>query len=555
MHLKVDPTSLQSAGQEMEAIAEAARNVKAVSASKSLSGSFSSIDGLSGLAINHGNVLHGGAGSAVDCFGVFEKLLQWAHGNFAFNCQLFTGQDIANAHTLAKVDAGGVAEVGQSVGSEARPAGTFGDFSFPTPVASRPMSVDALVLELAATNNAQALEAAVTWQALATQAAGIAASLRDVVGEVTAKNEGLWVPIAVGMISDFAANAEFFAVSAGEMSRSTGVLAGIAPAFLPAASQAQLALATITEPVERRVAEEAFLTQFHSAFNAALPTAVPGIRNLMQESSGGSAQNSEVGLASAGAKPVSMPPVLGEVADMLTQATSQITGGAFDAVNQVTAQLSGMHPHQVATQVASAIGPGGGFLPHSMPLGAVGTSMAQAAGAGVGVVDSMLRTGAVTAPVGGFGTHNAGAAHGGTTGVGLSGGSPSSNLSGGVGSINPGAGSYSDPRVGGAPPLTAPMTPLTPTGSSGTLPTGSSSGSTATGRMGGIPMGGVPMSGANNQQQSKQQKPRHHIHKVQSLTAQYERDLNIRELLGEPPKVVPGIIGAWVRNPTQKPVG
>ncbi len=555
MHLKVDPASLKSAGQEMQAITELVHEARALSSSRTLNGSFSSIDGLSGLAINHGSVLHGGAGSAVDCFGVFEKLLQWAHGNFAFNCQLFTGQDIANANTLAKVDAGGAVEAGQQVGSEARPAGTFGDFSFATPVASRPMSVDALVLELAATNNAQALEAAATWQALATQAAGIAASLRDVVGEVTAKNEGLWVPIAVGMISDFAANAEFFAVSAGEMSRSTGVLAGIAPAFLPAASQAQVALAAITEPVERRLAEEAFLTQFHSAFNAALPTAVPGIRNLMQESSGGSAQNSTVGLEYAGVKPASMPPVLGEVADMLTQATSQITGGAFDAVNQITAQLGGMHPHQVATQVASAIGPGGGFLPHSMPLGAVGTSMAQAAGAGVGVVDSMLRAGVVAGPVGGFGAHNAGAAHNGVTGVDFGGGSPSSNVSGGLGAMSPSSGSYADPRMGAAPPLNAPMTPISPTGSSSALPTGGSGGGAAAGRMGGIPMGGVPMGGANNQQQTKQRKPRHQIHKVQSLTAQYERDLNIRELLGEPPKVVPGIIGAWVRNPTQKPVG
>ena len=546
MLLKVDPASLQSAGNEMQAIAEMAKGARFSSTNSTLNGSFSSIDGLSGLAISHGSVLHGGVGSAVDCFGVFERLLQWAQGNFVFNCRLFTGQDIANGTALASVDSGGGATPVTNVGSEARPAGTFGDFSFSPPVASRPVSVDALVLELAATNNAQALEAATTWQVLATQAASISASLRGIVASVTAANEGLWVPLAVGMISEFASNAEFFAASAGEMSRSTGVLAGLAPSFLPAASQAQLVLAAITEPAERRIAEEAFLSQFHTAFNAALPTAVPTIRNLMQESTGGSAQTSDIGLHAASVKPASVPPALGEVVDMLGQATARIGSGAVDAVTQAATQLGGITPQQVVTHVASTLAPVSGFTPHSVPLGAVGTSMAQAAGAGIGVADSMLRTGDVTTTVGGMNAHsNSGAAYSPHASSASAG---SAHLSAGSGA---GIGSTTSPKT--AMPLQTPVAPINSTGSSSVIPPTSAGTTGGAGRMAGVPLGGVPMTGAGHNQHQAKQKARHQIHKVQSLTAQYERDLNLRELLGEPPKVIPGVISSWVRNPRYKP--
>ena len=36
--------------------------------------------------------------------------------------------------------------------------------------------------------------------------------------------------------------------------------------------------------------------------------------------------------------------------------------------------------------------------------------------------------------------------------------------------------------------------------------------------------------------------------RVKSVTTQVERDPNKRDLLGEPPAVVPGVIGDWVRE-------
>lgn len=37
--------------------------------------------------------------------------------------------------------------------------------------------------------------------------------------------------------------------------------------------------------------------------------------------------------------------------------------------------------------------------------------------------------------------------------------------------------------------------------------------------------------------------------KVQAVTSAVEREGNLKALLGEAPEVVPGVIGAWVRQP------
>ena len=37
--------------------------------------------------------------------------------------------------------------------------------------------------------------------------------------------------------------------------------------------------------------------------------------------------------------------------------------------------------------------------------------------------------------------------------------------------------------------------------------------------------------------------------RVQAVTSAVERDGNLKALLGEAPEVVPGVIGAWVREP------
>ncbi|MDO5099650.1 MAG: hypothetical protein Q4D85_12995, partial [Corynebacterium sp.] len=61
----------------------------------------------------------------------------------------------------------------------------------------------------------------------------------------------------------------------------------------------------------------------------------------------------------------------------------------------------------------------------------------------------------------------------------------------------------------------------------------------------GTPMVGAPIGGQNNnnnENQRKRKKP------IRGITASVERDTNLKALLGEQPKVIPGVIGSWVRE-------
>ena len=83
-------------------------------------------------------------------------------------------------------------------------------------------------------------------------------------------------------------------------------------------------------------------------------------------------------------------------------------------------------------------------------------------------------------------------------------------------------------------------------GSSLGLGTGSSeSAAAARGGNAGRSTGGAraygPMMGMRGGKDSEKKR-------VKSVTTQVERDPNKRDLLGEPPAVVPGVIGDWVRE-------
>ncbi len=519
MRIIVNPSSLYSAGQEMSEVIAAVQAAGTYANSTTLNGAFSAIDGLSGLAICHGTVLHGGMGSAVSILQVLMELLEWAKDNLHFNSHLFTSQDLAHQTAL---ELGGLVTE-QQLHSQPKPPGHFGNFSFPMPVASRPVSVDLLAMDLAATHNAQALEAAGVWQSLSTQALEIAAQLGLVAANVQTNNDGLWVPNLVATITQFAANAEFFAVNALEMSRATTTLASLAPAFLPAVSGAQLALAAITEPVERRAAEEAFLTQFHALFNATLPSAMPSIRNLMLDSESGMAQEGNIGVQPMNLHSMPVPHELQTAARAVQQAAEQVVG-----------QMAQIAPDQVVSHAAQV-------LPNAAPhLGAVGASMAKVATSNLvtGPIDWGMRNGF---PSGGLPTVG--------TGMSLNTIEAGTGTSGSV--SKPGAARMS---IGGGMGIDASHT-TTPIGALGGVNGGGTTEPVITpaqglesGRAAAAPMtGGMPLTGGNGQ--SERGMLRRPPNRIKTLTSMFERDLNTRELLGEGPKVVPGVIGAWVRDP------
>ncbi|MCQ9352371.1 hypothetical protein NQ017_01925 [Corynebacterium sp. 732RC1] len=139
---------------------------------------------------------------------------------------------------------------------------------------------------------------------------------------------------------------------------------------------------------------------------------------------------------------------------------------------------------------------------------AVGAGMMPGIGAGPGV----------TGAVGSGGIGGIGSAGGKSGGLGKAAGAGGF---GGVGKGIPGN------AVGAAPMAAAPMAHAK---GADARPAG----------RGAMMMGGAPMAGAAGQQ-SKQGK-------VKSVTSPAEREGNVAALLGERPSVVPGVIGAWVRQ-------
>ncbi|MFC3796885.1 hypothetical protein ACFOQJ_06815 [Corynebacterium tuscaniense] len=210
------------------------------------------------------------------------------------------------------------------------------------------------------------------------------------------------------------------------------------------------------------------------------------------------------------------------------------------------------------TQVASATAPS---LP---PVGALGGALTGGAGAAAGALTGGAGAGALAggaaSAVGGLGAAGAVGGLGGAmplTGRGAAG------LSGGVGS---GAGGRAGAGAGGSGALGARGGFSTPPGAGGGAGTGgvgpapgngpgaggvgagSPGASPRTGGAAGAGAGGYgvgPAAGAGRGGRNGQQKRG----RVQAVTSAVEHEGNLKALLGEAPEVVPGVIGAWVREP------
>ena len=79
-----------------------------------------------------------------------------------------------------------------------------------------------------------------------------------------------------------AATAEAFSLTSAGMAGTVGYFAAIALAFLPGLMTARTLLLAIPEPAERESIEAAILVKFRALFGQALMGAVPAIRNLTQ---------------------------------------------------------------------------------------------------------------------------------------------------------------------------------------------------------------------------------------------------------------------------------
>ncbi|AKK05753.1 hypothetical protein CMUST_07095 [Corynebacterium mustelae] len=549
MSMLINSPSFESAFSEIRSTLDEARRLKRVAARSSLSGGFSSLSGLRELGVNHAQVIQGGAGSARDVLASFQDLVEWLGMNLRLNHVAFTGHDLALSRGLDTADSGGTFE--QDVAEFAsKPAASFADFPFLPPAPVPSVSLETLVAQLGATQSGQAAQAAADWQSMATQATSIATQLEGIASQLSAQNQGVAVLRATAGMKATAAKASYFAANATEMARSVGILSTIAPHFHTQASQALSALQTIANPAEKEAAEKLYLTAFHGVYSGALSQAVPVIRNLMIDNShgvgGGSATigSDSTGAPSAPATSALSPAGMGTQA--ASTATLPVTGGG---VGTQAAPAPGMPP---ITGLPTGAGPGGSGASTHAPVFSGLTPGAVGGRGGIGggsiPASGVLRPGSGTGTS--AGRSNTGTGMSGMGGYGMAGGVGSAGMRGGTGgaggrafgSGGRGFGTGMGPGGGvGAAPKTPNATGVGGTGAGGVKPT---TGTTNSGGRTGTPMIGAPIGGqnTNNENQRKRKKP------IRGITTSVERDTNLKALLGDQPKVIPGVIGNWIRE-------
>ncbi|MDO5097168.1 MAG: hypothetical protein Q4D85_00310 [Corynebacterium sp.] len=560
MSMLINSASFESAFNGIKNAQLNAKETYGIALRGTLNGAFSPLSGLRELGVNHAQVIQGGLGSARDVLASFRDLVDWLGVNLRLNHVAFTGHDLALSRGLDTADSGGTFE--HDVAEFAsKPAASFADFPFlpPTPVPS--VSLETLVAQLGATQSGQAAQAAADWQSMATHATNIAAQLDSIAGQLSSQNQGIAALRATAGMKATAAKASYFAANATEMARSVGVLSTIAPHFHTQASQALSALQTIANPAEKEAAEKLYLTAFHGVYSGALSQAVPVIRNLMIDNSAGVGGGSAaIGSDSTGAPPSPATSTLHPVG-MGTQAASTATLPTTGGVGAPAAPAPGMPP---ITGLPTGAGAGGSGASAHAPVFS-GLTPGVSGGRGGISGGSVPASGGLrhghSATSGGRSNAGTGMGAGmsGIGGYGMAGGIGSAGMRGGTGGAGGrafGAGGSGGPGFGGGAGGGVGAAPKTPHGTGNGSSVGNSAGAggvkSAAGAGGansggraGTPMVGAPIGGQNNnnnENQRKRKKP------IRGITASVERDANLKALLGEQPKVIPGVIGSWVRE-------
>lgn len=303
------------------------------------------------------------------------------------------------------------------------------------------------------------------------------------------------------------------------------------------------------------VFERAFLASYPATVAAALPPSIPSITQLLPSAldpSGLSAGSGGVGAFRGGNPGVGLsvwqdlpfPAVVQEAMEQVGMVEQARMRNPYELAQEFARvgrdDLDAFVAGAVPTSTASVGGPS---LPPSVnPVGTVGSSLGFAVGSG------MVGSGMV----GGVGTGGAGVGAGAGTGASGAVGRGAALGGAGYGSGNRGgSGVGSRPGLGsgvgaGASPGPSPGVGVGPGVGSGA---GAATGVGGHGR-GGAPIGGMMGAGAGRASGRGTGQQGVKSSSVRGIkTSAVERKGNLKALLGEGPEVIPGVIGAWVREP------
>ena len=483
---------------------------------------------------------------------------------------------LSNAAGLLRDQVDGFVAVDAGIGESFRPGGgdvsggvristpdapLVNSFSVVPPAAGRPWSLEQLVAQLSATDVVSMSGISQNWAATSDSVTEALSVIPEVVGLLSGSAETEAIANAIDHIGLIASSGAQYGINAGVLA---GLTAGLVTVSEASSIQAATTLGIVrlaVHPIASHGIEQSYLSGYGPQLTVELVPTVPPFDMLLPplgSVSGGVLDGGGAGALIPEFRKQALSPVVrdaldhagwGDVAHATTPAeiVEQVGKPNPDLLDLIA---SGATP----TQVASATAPS---LP---PVGALGGALTGGANAGAGVG---ALAGGATSAVGGLG---AAGAVGGLGGAVPLAGRGAAGLSGGVGSGVGGVGSGGRAGAGaggsgalgarggfGTPPGagagTGGVGPAPGNGSGvGGVAAGSPGTNPRTGAAGGAGAGGYgvgPAAGAGRGGRNGQQKRG----RVQAVTSAVEREGNLKALLGEAPEVVPGVIGAWVREP------
>ena len=545
------------------------------------------VSGLQGLAQGHANVLSGQEGSAYQVLKNYADQLQWVADNLNATTNALTTTDITLRNQLDTVattisTTPGDTHAGATIGDTThhfptRPDTTITPFNFPPPIAHAETSLTWLANALASTNTAAFSSAEHTWRNLANTLTTVINDVRQAASNLAANNHGDTFTAAGEQINAIITSGQHFIDTAHTMATNVSLMNAIHAEATTTIAQAQAMIAALPNPFAQQAAEHAFLHAFASVLSTQTTGAIPPFNTLMDIlGQAGEREAGHTGKRSvAGAGPTSVAPIAGE--QTITQANTIGTGGSLEAVGATSDALQ-----QVGTHQASAVPTAHMHTPTSGLSGAPGTSLnpthgmhpsqafatnpsAGSHGAFTPALEQLKATAAQHTTTGTTPTTGSGArplisglageklsqqlsdklTHRGTGGIGGRGGGGGTSLRG-IGGIGGGG-------IGGRS-ITGPGTPgggagRSMIGSGGTpqSPTTTATGSGSAGsRPMGPMMGAAPMAGAaGTTTGSGKTKPSISRSRRQGSVADFEREHNLRALLGPQRGLPSHSFGAW----------
>lgn len=578
-------------------------------ANSPLNASFSSVSGIDHVGDVHERVLDSDPGSAKQSLLNFAAQVEWLSDSLGREARGFQAQEEANSRGMEIADAGG--DIGtESMPIMNQPEPGYSPFGFSMPVVNVGTDIVKLATDLMSTQIWNVSEANARWSSLASEVDDIVSGLQEAAGSLEGENDSEATSRAAAKIREVAASGSHFVANAKVMGEKlTGFHAKLM-GMQPTAMAMAMEVMAIPEPVEREIAEKAALAALQPDLQRFAVEAMPYQHALMEQSPASGGGGVDAGLAGVDGDgqryttdAVVWPKKIAEAI-----ARGDLGPGNFDVVNGNVDGLEavGMSPQEIndfhqqmhtsgrnalerlglGDQVAiggNEMSTHGASVPSvASPNGAMGqvpsgTAHPVAAGANLGALNN---SGAM-APVATAQSANSGmapmmaagrpgdAGRGVRIGQSLRGGigSAAGNVSGGADVARAGRGAQSGLHLGrGAGAPYAGVGSGVRAGHSNALGGGSSmraglgsgagagmrpgvgaseSAAAARGGNAGRSTGGAraygPMMGMRGGKDSEKKR-------VKSVTTQVERDPNKRDLLGEPPAVVPGVIGDWVRE-------